>query len=434
MPGARGRYEPHLNGDKILPEGVIGVRMELSVSSLSKSPGLNIRNELIEEELRAILASPPFHTSRRCSDFLQFIVQRTLEGRSGELKERTIATEVFGRDVLYEPKLDALVRVRANDLRKRLAQYYQAAGPAAKVRFDLPLGSYVPTMEPIQSLPAPTPPLPKIKGRIPPSRRTLVVLAAVCVSLLTAAAWWRAVNHHPSDLEEFWGLLLPNSKPVAVCVMPSPSFDFPGGNVSGKIVRRNRRRYEVQLDPSFNFGQKLIYEVDAMLWVGDARAAMAVSHVLGELRKPVDIKDGEEVSFADMKDAPAVLVGAYNNRWAVEVNAGLPVSFGPNAGIQDSLTGHVYRMRQDDGKVIEDFGLVSRLVTSKTGGPLVTLGGIKHYATQAAAELVTNPEFLRNLIEKLPAGWRNRNLQIIFRTVLVQERAGPPQIIAVHVW
>jgi hypothetical protein len=73
-------------------------------------------------------------------------------------------------------------------------------------------------------------------------------------------------------------------------------------------------------------------------------------------------------------------------------------------------------------------------VTSKTGGPLVTLGGIKHYATQAAAELVTNPEFLRNLIEKLPAGWRNRNLQIIFRTVLVQERAGPPQIIAVHVW
>jgi hypothetical protein len=77
---------------------------------LSALPPVSELTVIVEEELQSILASPMFRGSRRCSDFLQFVVHRKLEGRAEELKERTIATEVFERDVLYDPKADGIVR------------------------------------------------------------------------------------------------------------------------------------------------------------------------------------------------------------------------------------------------------------------------------------------------------------------------------------
>jgi hypothetical protein len=393
--------------------------------------------ELVEEELRAILASPHFHESHRCSDFLQFIVGRTLEGRSDELKERTIATEVFGRDLLYEPKLDASVRVKANDLRKRLAQYYQTAGSSAKVRIDLPLGRYIPSFEMIQAAPSPAQAATVSSARRFSSRWALFFLAATCLSILAGFLVIRASHFSvPSELEQFWGIFLPGPKPVVVCTMPAPSVGFAN---SSKIAERlaaqpDRRRYEIPVDSSLDIGPRLIYEVDGTLAFGDALAVAAVSHSLGEMRRPVIIKGGREVSFQDMKGGPAVLIGAFNNRWAVEINAGLRFNYEPFSGIRDMQTGRSYQVRIDQGRVIEDYGLVSRLVSSRTGGPLMTIGGVKHYGTQAAAEMITEPERIRQLIRALPPGWQTRNVQIVLKTVLVQERPGPPVIVAIHVW
>jgi hypothetical protein len=56
-----------------------------------------VTSEGVRAELERILASPEFKASKRCQDFLQFVVDRALAGVTEDLKERTIGIEVFGR-------------------------------------------------------------------------------------------------------------------------------------------------------------------------------------------------------------------------------------------------------------------------------------------------------------------------------------------------
>jgi hypothetical protein len=79
----------------------------------------------IQLEMVAILESPFFRSSRRSCEFLRHVVETALKGRADSLKERAIGIEILGRDVSYDPGSDAAVRVRANDVRKRLGSYYE---------------------------------------------------------------------------------------------------------------------------------------------------------------------------------------------------------------------------------------------------------------------------------------------------------------------
>ena len=65
------------------------------------------------------------------------------------LKERTIGAAVLGKPPDYDTGADSAVRVRANEVRKRLAAHYDAAAPRAGIRIELPLGSYTPKFTPV---------------------------------------------------------------------------------------------------------------------------------------------------------------------------------------------------------------------------------------------------------------------------------------------
>ncbi len=100
--------------------------------------------ETVRFELHRILASPLFQGSKRCHDFLQYIVTRTLDGELDGLSERFLGAELFGRAIDYDTKSDSIVRVRANDVRRRLAEYYADQHSTPKVVITLGAGSYVP--------------------------------------------------------------------------------------------------------------------------------------------------------------------------------------------------------------------------------------------------------------------------------------------------
>lgn len=94
-------------------------------------------------ELARILESPHFRGSRRCCRFLEYSVQQVLKSGNQEgLKERTIGVEALQRPADYDTGEDAIVRVTANEVRKRLAQYYQGSGSTANPVIALPPGSY----------------------------------------------------------------------------------------------------------------------------------------------------------------------------------------------------------------------------------------------------------------------------------------------------
>jgi hypothetical protein len=85
--------------------------------------------EEIRLQLRSILASPAFHGSKRCQQFLEYVCEKSLAGEGGSLKERTVAVEVFGRRPQADLGEDTIVRVGAREVRKRLALYYEVTSP-----------------------------------------------------------------------------------------------------------------------------------------------------------------------------------------------------------------------------------------------------------------------------------------------------------------
>lgn len=112
------------------------------------------REEQVRRHLEDILRSPIFATSQRAQTFLRLIVNHALHGELDSLRERMIGAEMFGRPVSYDTGSDSVVRVRASDLRKKLAQFYETAQPSPPVRIELPSGSYVPRFH-FQELEAP---------------------------------------------------------------------------------------------------------------------------------------------------------------------------------------------------------------------------------------------------------------------------------------
>jgi TolB-like protein/tetratricopeptide (TPR) repeat protein len=99
---------------------------------------------LIRRHLQQVLASHAFAGSKRTQDFLELIVSHALEGEFDQLRERMIGAEMFGRPVSYDTGSDSVVRVKATDVRKKLAQFYAEAKEQPSVKIELPSGSYVP--------------------------------------------------------------------------------------------------------------------------------------------------------------------------------------------------------------------------------------------------------------------------------------------------
>src|SRR5277367_1762992 len=100
---------------------------------------------LVREQLNRLLAHPLFTNSKRYPVLLAYTVEQALLGNAGELKERTIGVEAFGREPSYDVNLDPVVRTTAAEVRKRLIQYYYNTDHFGELIIELPVGSYVPS-------------------------------------------------------------------------------------------------------------------------------------------------------------------------------------------------------------------------------------------------------------------------------------------------
>ena len=103
--------------------------------------------EKIRDQLRTILASDDFDASQRNRNFLSYVVDELLVGRGNRVKAYNIATSVFGRSEDFDPQVDSIVRIEASRLRRSLKHYYLMSGRDDPIRFILPKGTYVPTVE-----------------------------------------------------------------------------------------------------------------------------------------------------------------------------------------------------------------------------------------------------------------------------------------------
>ncbi len=119
----------------------------VAIESHSRPPMPNkpVSEADVRQQLQRIVSSDVFRRSARMERFLTLAVERTLTGHAEELKEYALGRDVFNRDEAYDPRLDSIVRVEAQRLRRKLREYYASCGRDDVVMVEFRSGSYVPS-------------------------------------------------------------------------------------------------------------------------------------------------------------------------------------------------------------------------------------------------------------------------------------------------
>ena len=113
-----------------------------------------MEDKTVRQQLEKIAAHALFSRSERMERFLRFAVERTLAGKTDDLKEYVIAMEVFDRPPSFDPRVDPIVRVEARRLRSKLKAYYEGDGKSDPLLFEFRPGCYAPAFRFRDALPA----------------------------------------------------------------------------------------------------------------------------------------------------------------------------------------------------------------------------------------------------------------------------------------
>ncbi len=145
-------------------------------------------------ELQAVLQSHLFARSPTLTHLLSYLCEKTFAGESAQIKEYSVGLDVFDRRDSFDQDTDSIVRVQANRLRKRLAEYYASEGATHPVHITIPIGQYIPAFKTIADL-QPSTKLPTVPhARAPdgsawrPSPQQIWVLGGVVVLVVLIAA------------------------------------------------------------------------------------------------------------------------------------------------------------------------------------------------------------------------------------------------------
>lgn len=222
------------------------------------------QKELVLAELERVLSSAAFRGSRRSQEFLRYVVRNALEEKTELLKERTIGVEVFDRPVDYDTGDDSIVRVKANEVRRRLAQYYGEPGTGQEVQIDLPAGSYVPELRCVSASAGRPKPV-----KAPARRRgrwmALAGIAGIAAAVLVAGAFALvSYTRRPTALDRFWMPVLKSPRPLLLCV-------------AHPVVYHLRGRSRETSEPLVPLAD-IVRDPDHYVGVGDALALILLFH------------------------------------------------------------------------------------------------------------------------------------------------------------
>jgi hypothetical protein len=387
--------------------------------------------EQVRFQLERILQAPEFKAAHRCQEFLQFVVDQTLGHHTDILKERTIGIETFGRPADYDTNEDGVVRVKASEVRKRLTHYYAGSGKNDPVQIELPVGSYVPKFSwslfpAAQGVSAETAtPVMPAPGAIRPKRtlRWVVCVFALLIVVITLASWRLGITS--PVLEEFWAPVLESPNPILVVAAFVPGYvpDVPSAldSTTGK-------------PPVHGFNLL----VDQFVGGGDLLATAQLAGMLTQMQHRYSIRVDSTMSFADLRDTPSVLIGYASTRWA-EVSRDLRYFVDDSLEISaitdyGKRTQWIPRNYTKDYHADEDYAVVARVYHPQTHAYMVIATGCTQYGTQAAAELITRNDLLKEAIREAPRGWQRKNLQIVVKVRVIGNSPASPKVVASQYW
>jgi hypothetical protein len=416
------------------------------MSEAKLSPVTEGQAAIVREQLMQILQSQSFAGSKRCQEFLEFVVNHALRGDAETLKERTIGAKLFGRPIDYETSSDPIVRVKANDVRRRLTRYNLEAGARVPVRITMPAGSYLPDFvwaadpsDPaLITSNAVASPVAQSASTLPeqprPARNRLYWTVSIGAILICAVAGFILLRTaSPSALDSFWGPALQSDGPVLVCFGRTES-----------IWLSERLQSEIEKNPQSVAVRPgdLIHSYDYMVSAGNLRGALAVTRLLEHYKKSSSIAWPSEVQASDLRHRTIVLLGAFNNPWTMDLTKDARFVF-----LHERRDGQLLWVIRDsknkDRKwelsetypqpITRDYAIITR-VFEQSRQVVISAAGMNHFGTQVAAEFLCDPEFWRELAGKAPKDWERRNLQVLLEMEISGNKPVHPRVIGTEFW
>jgi hypothetical protein len=401
----------------------------------------------VQAQLARLLQSPHFRNSQRSQSLLRFVVQAVLAGDHNSLKERCIGAAVFGREAAYDTAQDPIVRNAAIEVRKRLAQYYLEPEHAAELRIDLPTGSYMPAFAAETAATAPAMPQPAMPRPTPHGHPLRwVAAAALPVFAATAAFLWGARRTPASDLDAFWEPLFRDGTPIQVSIgQPKRLYRFTGPRIEelNRLYGGGEPDGLKQPKPPIA-PEELVWVAPEYLFMRDALAAFRVAAWIQSKGHASRLASVAQTNYSQLRHAPLVAVGAFNNAWSIRVTAELRFVF--DYRMIDGVAYHCIVDRRNstsvpwkvaqpaDGGMSEDYAIVTRVFEPTTEKTVVSVAGIETYGTLAASEFVTEPMYLEAALAGAPNDWRRKNAQFVLATKIIDGSPGPPRILAAQFW
>ena len=419
-----------------------------STSELEESRAL-IDAPRIREQLQRLLAHPLFANSKRYPALLAYSVEQTLLGNAAELKERSIGVEVFGRVPSYDANADPVVRITAGEVRKRLTQYYYDPSHRGELIVELPTGSYLPTFReaerapeseritaPVEILAEAPPVAPAAPSRLWRFRWLLAAGVSMVIALAGAAGLLAGLRYRPeppppSNIDRFWGPVTASLNPTTFC-LGEPAKNIDVGSINSLDTTVSNPKPEPLYFRLHYSGNLALADV---ITLTRTVAALASQH------KAFRVVPASEATFGQLREGPFVLIGAFDNIWTLRVTQKLRFGFESKDGVallvdRKSRTKTTWATAWDlpYQKLSRDYAIVARIHDQTTGQPVIIAAGISEEGTEAAGEILYNPEYLESLLAKAPRDWEEKNMEAVIETQVIEGHAGPPNILAVETW
>jgi hypothetical protein len=369
--------------------------------------------EAVVRQLGRILASPEFCSARSRARFLEYVVTRTLAGEEDGLKEYTIGVEVFDRGPEFDPKSDGVVRTQAGLLRRHLERYYEGEGGHDPILIVVPKGHYVPKFQARPASPVhASAPGPRPRWSRPLTWASLGVIAAVAVFVAATRAPRNvtapvvAAAAAPVDplYQPVWAPFLQPGVSNVLAFGTPQFFTSTGVWVRDVEVNTPAEAERGRLLPSLGkvLGQPLA-PAEAYTGIGEAYGVHVLSRFFLEKSRDLRVVRSRTTSWDNLKHDNVIFLTSARFRTLADQLA-YPSDFVHVLGavnyVENRHPAASEQARYEsrlEGMDSTDHAIITLWPGPVPSRRVMVLSGSHTWGTQAAAEYVTEPGYLREL-------------------------------------
>lgn len=408
----------------------------------------------LQEHIKEIIRGSAFKGSHRSGQFLKYIVDQSIAGRFDLLKERLIGVELFGRTPSYDTGEDAIVRVTASDVRRRLLQHYGTNGRSSVFQLTLPLGSYIPEITrippnepsavvvPVQEGPKQAPAAPHAQIHTLGIEESTADLTAIPDRQYPRATWLRALGWLLAGFAAasmiWWDAGLSRSARTKETPLPQEALSFPWSS----LLTSSHPTHLITSDPNIVVIQEITgkelslsdyanhkYIPDeskltpdqlrycrSVLWGDNSAAAVdpPIAVKIGALSaanaKAIDARASRSIQLSDLKtDDNFIFLGSpRSDPWTSLFSDQLDFKIRFDENSKQEIIVNTHPRAKEAQKYVptalgwatgQSFAIVAFLQNPDTSGQILILAGANGEGTEAAGKFVTDLPRLSNALQ-----------------------------------